>query len=185
MAPADAPRSRMLPVVVAVAVVTAAWVTGNVMWLVHHRTGQPLNIDEAGYLGISLNYAFGWERGGASGWLESIFYPSIQAPLTTATTSLVQLSGWDHRAVAFGVVLAFAVVTIAATAALAATVGGRTAVVVAVTMLLSAPGFVALSRNFVFAVPAAAVTMLALYALRRSRWLTRPPGPRPSGSGSA
>ncbi len=69
-------------------------------------------------------------------------------------------------------VLAFAVVTIAATTALAATVGGRTAVVVAVLMLLSAPGFVALSRNFVFAVPAAAVTMLALYALRRSRWLT-------------
>lgn len=154
-----------------VALACVAWATANARWLVAHRAGQPLNIDEAGYLGISLNYAFGWERNGVSGWLTSVLWPSQHAPLTTAVTSLALLWGSSPKAVALGVVLAFAVATLLLTAAVAAVRRDRTAVVLSLALVATTPGFITLARTFTFAVPAAAVTIAALYALVRSRGL--------------
>jgi hypothetical protein len=158
--------------VAAVVIACLAWSLANVTWLVHNREGQPLNIDEAGYLGIALNNAFGWERGGASGWVDSVLWPSQHAPLTTALTSLGLLTGWDPIAVALGVVLTFAFLTLLLTAALATVTRDRAVVVLSLALVATAPGFIELSRSYVFAVPAAAVTLAALYALVRSRGLT-------------
>lgn len=160
---------------VPVFIVCLGWALLNALWLVRHRAGQPLNIDEAGYLGIALNDAFGWERGGPSGWIHSVLWPSQHAPLTTALTSLVLLTGWDPVTVALGVVLLFAVVTLGLTAALAISTEHRAVVVLSLALVLTTPGFIALSRTYAFAIPAAAVTMAALYALVRSRALTSPP----------
>jgi len=151
------------------------WASLNAWWLVVHRTGQPLNIDEAGYLGIALSYAGSWERGGFSGWLTSVMSPTTQAPLTTALTSIPLLSGRDPVKVGFAVVLAFAVATLLLTAAAAWMTRRRTVVVLSLVLVLTTPGFIALSRSYAFAVPAAAATMAAVFALMRSRGLTRLP----------
>ena len=156
-----------------VEVLTGLWVLANVWWLRRDRSGQPLNIDEAGYLGLALNYAGGWQRGGPDGWVETLLSPSQHAPLTTAVTSLVTLTGADPRSSAFGVLLGFAVLTVAVTYAFASRLRIPGVALGSCLLLMSAPGFIALSRNFVFAVPAAAVTMAALLFLQRSDGLRR------------
>jgi len=101
--------------------------------------------------------------------------PSTQAPLTTALTSLPLLSGRNPVKIAFAVVLAFAVATLLLTAAAAWMTRRRTVVVLSLALVLTTPGFIALSRSYAFAVPAAAVTMAAVLALMRSRGLTKLP----------
>lgn len=157
---------------VPVFIVCLGWALLNALWLVRHRVGQPLNIDEAGYLGMALNEAFGWERAGPVGWVHSVLWPSAHAPLTTALTSIALRTGWDPMTVSLGVILAFAVATLALTAALGSVTRDRAVVVLALAFVATTPGFIALSREFLFAVPAAAVTMAALYALVRSRGFT-------------
>lgn len=149
------------------------WVSLSVVWLVRHRSGQPLNIDEAGYLGIALNYAGGWERGGPPGWLDTVLAPSVHAPLTPATASIGVVMGMEPRTAAFATVLGFSVVTTVFAVLLAAHFRVRGAMICSCLVLLAAPGFAELGRNFIFAVPAAAVTVAALYFLVRTEGLDR------------
>ena len=134
-----------------------------------------MSIDEAGYLAIALNDAFGWERGGPVGWAHSVLWPGQHAPLTTAISSIGLLTRWDPVTVAFGVVLLCAVMTLGLTAALAISTKRRAVVVLSLALVMTTPGFIAFSRMYIFAIPAAAVTMAALYALVRSRALTSLP----------
>jgi 4-amino-4-deoxy-L-arabinose transferase-like glycosyltransferase len=160
---------------VPVFIVCLGWALLNAVWLVRHRAGQPLNIDEAGYLGIALNEAFGWERAGPVGWVHSLLWPSAHAPLTTGLTSVALLTDWDPVTVSLGVILTFAVVTLALTAALATVTRSRAVVVLSLVIVSTTPGFIAFARTYAFAIPASAVTMAALYALVRSRALTSLP----------
>ena len=105
------------------ALLVVGWVVANAVWLRRERSGQPLSIDEAGYLGIALNYMGGWQRGGFSEWVDVVLSPGQHAPLTSATTSLVTLVGVEDRAAAFGIILAFAVATTAFAVAFAARLG--------------------------------------------------------------
>ncbi|HSN10719.1 MAG TPA: glycosyltransferase family 39 protein, partial [Propionibacteriaceae bacterium] len=153
----------------------SVWVIVNGIWLTQHRAGQLMNIDETGYLGIALNYSYAWERGGFLEWVHALLTPSQHAPVTMAVASIPFL--WIHRPmfVAFAVILAFAALVLVLTAAYAVLLGNRWVLVTALALVATAPGFISLSRNFTFAVPATAVTILALYSLARSRGLLSVP----------
>ena len=60
----------------------------NLRWIYLFRAGQPLDIDEAGYLAISLNYYKALMDGGVGAWIASIEAPNIHAPLTMVLASL-------------------------------------------------------------------------------------------------
>ncbi|GAA2726147.1 glycosyltransferase family 39 protein [Cellulomonas aerilata] len=151
------------------------WTAANAWWLATHRAGRPLNIDEAGYLGIALTYARGWELGGPTGWLDAVLGPSMHAPLTPAVTSLVVLLGWGPERAGMAVVLASGALTLVLLALLAARLRRRAVVGLALVLLATTPGFLAYSRNVSFAVPATALVLAALLALARSRGLTSTP----------
>ena len=51
------------------------------------RRGQPVDIDEAGYLSIALTDSNGLVDGGPGGYWDAVMEPSVQAPLMTALTA--------------------------------------------------------------------------------------------------
>ncbi len=154
-----------------IAVFVALWCAANIIWYLLTRQGQPKNIDEAGYFGYALNDLFALERGGALTWIQTVLGPSIQAPLTTAVTSIMLLVTGTHFGTAIIVITAFAASTLLLTFGLGRRVGRWALPWLAVVIVATVPQFFTLSREFVFAIPAMAVTTAALYILARSRRL--------------
>ena len=147
----------------------AAWVASNAIWLLDHRAGQPRNDDEWGYQALALNDYYALLRSGPAGWIEAVLAPSIQSPATTALTSLLfLLTGTDFIA-SYGVVLACGAGSIFLAYIYGRRLGGPGTGLFAATVLAATPGFIHLSRIFIFAVPATFVTTASLIALLRAR----------------
>jgi 4-amino-4-deoxy-L-arabinose transferase-like glycosyltransferase len=147
----------------------ALWVLANAWWLHENRAGQPRNIDEWGYFSYSLNDYYASLRGGPAGWVQAVLTPSIQSPLTTAVTSLVFFVTGTNWVGAFGVILAAGAGALVACFVYGRRVGGSAVGLLAAGLLAFAPAFIHLSRIFIFAVPATAMTTLAVWALVRAR----------------
>ena len=154
-----------------VVVFVVLWAVANSIWLANIRLGQPHNIDEDGYFTMALNNYFGWMRGGPAEWLRVVFSPSIQAPLVPAVVSLGFLVFGPNFAVAFGVNVLFGAAGLLLTAYLARMVGGPLVVWIALIFVATAPGFLQMSRTFIFATPATAIALAAIVALVKSRGL--------------
>lgn len=140
----------------------------NARWIWLYRHGQPLDIDEAGYLIFAMVDYRGLLAGGLSGWLQAIEAPSIQAPLTTALASLIFFVGGPHVVAAFAVPVLAGTVTIAATYSLARSMLSPKSALAAATLVASCPTIINYARSFHFALPTTAVTTLALLCLVRS-----------------
>jgi hypothetical protein len=149
----------------------AGWVAVNLLWLSQNRAGQPHNIDEDGYFSMALNDYFGGARGGPLAWVQTVLAPGVQAPLTSAMSSF----GFLFAGPRFGAAIAFitlsAAIALGLTAALAARFNSRPIIWISLVLVATTPGFIQMSRIFVFAIPATAVTMGAIYALTRSNQL--------------
>lgn len=153
----------------------AGWFVANLLWLVRFRQGQPLNIDEAGYLAMALNDLHGFERGGVGEWVAAVFWPGIQSPLTPAATSLAFVVTGPRLFLGLVLVLLAGAATLLVTAALAARVGRPHVAWLSVVLVAGSPSLIMMSRQYIFAVPATLVAVATLYALVRSDGLARLP----------
>lgn len=145
-----------------------AFLAINARWIWLFRHGQPLDIDEAGYLGISIVDYYGFVHDGIRGFLEAIWAPSIQAPLTTALAGLFYCVTGAHVIVGFAVPLLSGGTIIVATYFLGCSLGSRQVGLVSAALVASCPIIISYSRNFTFALPATAVVTMALVALLQS-----------------
>jgi hypothetical protein len=142
----------------------------DIWWLATYRHGYPLNIDEAGYTSIGLVDWLGLRNGGLHGWWEAVQTQTPNAPLVPALTSLVLvvkagvMEGFATL-LGFWILLGFASYGIGERLA-GPRLGAFAALVVAV-----APGSFLFGREYVFAMPAAALLASAVYALLRSEGL--------------
>ncbi|GAC1337913.1 MAG: hypothetical protein NVSMB18_03520 [Acetobacteraceae bacterium] len=151
------------------ALLLLAFVLVNGRWILLYRQGQPLDIDEAGYLGIALGDYYGLVRGGLLGWLQAVEAPSIQAPVTTVLASLVFGLVGPHVVAGFVVPLIEGAVTVWASYALARRMASPGAALAAAGLVASCPMISNYSRSFHFAMAATAVLTLALLCALRSR----------------
>jgi hypothetical protein len=140
----------------------------SLIWDLLNRRGQPYDIDESGYLILSLLDFQALGRGGLVGWAEQVVAPNIHAPLTTALTTPVYLVFGPRPLAALIVPLLFSLIAIAATYGLARRVAGESVARGATVLMASTPVIINYSRDYHFAAAATAVTTVALYCLARS-----------------
>ncbi len=149
-------------------------VLANGAWVITQRHGQPLDIDEAGYVAMALQDYLGLHFGGLSGWWHEIVNQPVQAPLAPAIASLFDfvtapnsliINALMVSVLSYGVIL---LVTLGLTAD-----WPRVARVLAFFFVASSPGLIQSSRSFVFSETAAACLAAALYFAQRSRSFTR------------
>jgi Dolichyl-phosphate-mannose-protein mannosyltransferase len=162
-------RGRWALVVVVAAL---ALVALDAWWIATFRDGYPFSIDEASYTSSALTNYFGLESAGLSAWWDAIQLQPVQAPLVPALASLVMaldpgiLQG-------FGVLAGFLVVLAIATYGIAERLAGPRLGALAAIVVVTSPGAFDNLREFIFALPAAALLACAVYALLRSDGLQR------------
>jgi hypothetical protein len=163
------------PWIVFVAIGVLILVAVDTWWIATYRHGYPLTIDEAGYISIGLIDHFGLQTGGLHGWWEAIQTQIPQAPLVPALTSLV-LNVKPGVLEAFEVLTAFVVLLVFAAYGIGARLAGPRLGALAALIVACAPGTFLFAREYVFALPAAALLSCAVYALlcsdglRSRRW---------------
>jgi hypothetical protein len=140
----------------------------NARWTWIYRHGQPLDIDEAGYLSIALIDYYALIRASIVGWLSAVCAPSVQAPLTTALSSLLFYFTGPHVIVGFVVPLLAGTGCIVATYFLGKSVGSRQIGLAASILVASCPVILNYSRSFHFSLPATLAVTIALLALLNS-----------------
>jgi hypothetical protein len=136
-------------------------VLADLLWLVVERRGQTVDIDEAGYFGISMVDFDGWKACGLTCWHRAIVGQAVQAPLAPALASVLHiLTGPRVLNTMIVSVVAYGVLLVAATRC---TRGwGTPARVTAFALTAGAPVLFHFSRSFNFAVLAAACLAVAL-----------------------
>lgn len=140
----------------------------GIRWIWRFRAGQPLDIDEAGYLSFSFLDYHGLTHGGLAGYFSAIEASSVHAPLTAAIAALIYCVTGPNWIFGFGVPLLSGVGAIAATYALGRILGSRGVAGLGALLVGSCPIIINYSRSFHFALPATFVATMALVALLRS-----------------
>jgi 4-amino-4-deoxy-L-arabinose transferase-like glycosyltransferase len=141
-------------------------------WILHYRYGQPVDIDEAGYLTYALDDYRGGVSGGLLGWLSAIEAPSYQAPFATLVTSLFFMLAGPSAYFGFATTVFAGVIVIVSSFFLAREIGGLRVAAVSATLIACCPAIINGARSYSFALPVAAVTSVALLALIRSNRFT-------------
>ena len=142
----------------------AVLVASHVLWLALVRRGYPLNVDEAGYLGIAFDFTEAVRDGALRTAWESQRSQAPLVPLLTAPVGLVRMAIIPSYAVLIG----FFVLLTLATYGVARRLVSPWWAVLAALVVATLPAVTDLTRTYIFAVPAAALTMSAIYALGRS-----------------
>lgn len=136
-------------------------------WVVAHRHGYPLDVDESGYTTIGLNDYLGFQNAGLHGWWEAVQNQTPNAPLLPAVTSIALLVNPGILA-GFVVQIGFAVLLVLASYGIGERLAGpRLGGLVALAVATSA-GLFTFTREYIFALPTAAFLACAVYALLRS-----------------
>lgn len=146
----------------------------NFVWLWHFRHGQPLDIDEAGYISVALANYRSLLHGGLTGYIQSLFGPGIEAPVTGAAAALVFTVTGPHVLAAYAVPMLSGALCIAGTYAMARTLGMGRMALLPTLLVATCPLVINYSRDFQFAMTTTSVTTAALACLLRSRRLRRP-----------
>jgi 4-amino-4-deoxy-L-arabinose transferase-like glycosyltransferase len=139
----------------------------NVWWFETYRHGYPFDIDEAGYTTFGLIDYLGLKYNGIHGWWSAIQGQPTFAPLVPALTSLVvyvKPGLMDGFAVLSGFLVVLAMATYGTGVRL---VGPRLGALAAL-VTAALPGAFTFSREYIYALPVAALLVCAVYALLRS-----------------
>ena len=140
----------------------------GVRWIWRFRAGQPLDIDEASYLGLSFFDYDGLTHNGLAGYFSTIESSSVQAPMTAALAALVYCITGPHWAFGFSIPLLAGGGIILASYALGRTICSSTVAAIGALLVGSCPLIINYSRSFHFALPATLMATMALYALLKS-----------------
>jgi 4-amino-4-deoxy-L-arabinose transferase-like glycosyltransferase len=159
------------PLVLLVALVLAL-VLADAVWLSAYRHGGAMNIDEAGYLNMSLNDYRALRQGGLSGFVTTINAQPTQAPLVPALAALAFLvRGQPTFLSAFAVQLLAYIIVIVATYSMGSLIADRWVGLVSALAAASLPIMVHYIHDYSFAVPAAAAASVAIWAGLRADWM--------------
>jgi hypothetical protein len=144
----------------------------NLWWVLTYRQGFPLNVDENGYTSIALTDWLGFHNGGLHGWWSSIQSQTPTAPLVPALTSaaLIVKQGIMEG---FAVLIGFFVLLGLAAYGIGERLAGPRLGALAALAVATSEGALLFSREFVFALPTAALLSCAAYALLRSEGMRR------------
>jgi 4-amino-4-deoxy-L-arabinose transferase-like glycosyltransferase len=156
----------------AVAVGILLLVALNVWWVMTYRYGYPLNVDENGYTSIALNDWLGFENGGPHGWWSAVQSQTPNAPLLPAITSLVLIVKAGVME-GFIVLIAFFALLAFAAYGIGERLAGPRLGALAALVVAASEGALGFSREYVFALPTAALLSCAVYALLRSERMRR------------
>ncbi|HET7590885.1 MAG TPA: glycosyltransferase family 39 protein [Solirubrobacterales bacterium] len=157
-------RGRWLLIIAVACLLLAAM---DAWWVVAHRHGYPLDVDESGYTTIGLNDYFGLKNGGLNGWWEAFQNQTPNAPLLPAVTSIALLLNPGILA-GFIVLIGFVVLLVFASYGIGEQLAGpRLGALVALAVGTCAGAFT-FTREYIFALPTAAFLACAVFALLRS-----------------
>jgi hypothetical protein len=139
----------------------------DIWWFEVHRSGYPFDIDEAGYTSFGLVDYLGLHHGGLSGWWEAIDHQGTFAPLVPALTSLTV---WVHPGIlnGFAVLAVFALLLALATYGVAERLVGPRLGAFAAIVTATLPGTFKFAREYIYALPTAALLMCAVFGILRS-----------------
>ena len=144
----------------------ALWTWLNTWWSLTRLDARALNIDEAGYLSMAANHAYGFAAQGPSGWWTSVLAPSQHAPGVPVATSVLVAAGLDVTVAGLVLVGLSGGVMLLFTWLLARELGSAVGWL-ALVVLATAPGLLNYSHIYTFVVPTAALLAVALYAVHR------------------
>ncbi len=172
------PRARIWPrlaatkpLVLLVALILAL-VLADVVWLSAYRHGGAMDIDEAGYLSMSINDYHALTQGGLEGFARTVEAQPTQAPLVPELTALVYLvRGRPTFLGAFAAQLFAYLIVIVATYAIGSLIANRWVGLVSALATASLPIMVHYIHEYSFAVPAAAAATVAIWAALRADWM--------------
>ena len=155
--------------VLLLALAVLAFVGLGAIWLWRFRRGQPVDIDEAGYLLIAINDYRGLDDGGVGGFWDAMLAPSIQAPLMPALTVPIFLVTGTGVLPGLLISLAFGAVLLVASYALGTEVGGPRLGWLTLGLTAAVPVIIMFHRSYLFPIPSAACTALMLWTIVRSK----------------
>jgi Dolichyl-phosphate-mannose-protein mannosyltransferase len=167
------PASERARWTLAVAVGVLLLMALNLWWVLTYRQGYPLNVDEAGYTSIALVDWLGFHNGGLHGWWGSIQSQTPNAPLLPALTSVLLIAKQGIME-GFAVLIGFFALLVLAAYGIGERLAGPRLGALAALAVGTSEGALLFSREYVFALPAAALTSCAVYALLRSRRMRSP-----------
>ena len=144
----------------------------NVWWVATYRHGFPFDVDEAGYSTFAVVEHLSLEGGGLHAWWTAVLNQAPNAPLLTALTSLA-LSIKPSLLVGFGLLSGFLTVLAIAVYGIGERLAGPRLGAFAAVVTATLPGAFLFSREYVFAMPTAAMLAFAVYSLLRSDGLRR------------
>jgi 4-amino-4-deoxy-L-arabinose transferase-like glycosyltransferase len=161
------------PLVLLVALCVVMLATSAAAIVVHRKDGA-MNIDEAGYLSMSVTDYSALRSGGPVQLVRSVLSQPTQAPLVPLLSSLVYAGAGRPSVVgAYAVQLLALLLLILTAYAIGAMLAGRWAGLVAALTVTALPIVLNYVRDYMFALPAAAAAMVALWAALRSDLLQR------------
>jgi 4-amino-4-deoxy-L-arabinose transferase-like glycosyltransferase len=154
--PSDRPTRTPWPWI-GLASLVLGTVAVNLWWIAAYRRGLPFDIDEAGYLQRAVREADALHGGGLSRLVSTVRQPDPQAPLLTSIAGVIRWATGAGPYRLLAVQQGFYVVVVGATYWGARRLTNRRWSLVGAVVVATLPGLVASSRQFVFAVPAAAM----------------------------
>jgi len=161
------PASERTRWTLAVAVGVLLLAALNFWWVLTYRKGFPLNVDEAGYNAIALTDWLGFHNGGLHGWWSSIQSQAPTAPLVPALTSVLLIVRQGTME-GFAVLIGFFVLLVFAAYGIGERLAGPRLGALAALAVATSEGALLFSREYIFALPTAALLCCAVYALLRS-----------------
>jgi 4-amino-4-deoxy-L-arabinose transferase-like glycosyltransferase len=144
----------------------------NVWWVATYRHGYPMDVDENGYTSIALIDYLSLKGAGLHAWWEAVQNQTPNAPLLPAVTSLAMtvkagvLEG-------FGVLIGFLVLLIFAVYGIGERLAGPRLGALAALVVGTSEGAFLFTREYIFALPAAALLACAVFAVLRSDGMRR------------
>ncbi|HWM64149.1 MAG TPA: glycosyltransferase family 39 protein [Solirubrobacterales bacterium] len=157
-----------------VAVGIVAFVAMDLWWVLTYRDGYPMNVDEAGYTSIALNNHLAFENFGVRGWWSSVQTQTPNAPLLPALTSVLMVVKTGLME-GYVVLIGFFALLIAAAYGIGERLAGPRLGALGAFVVATSEGALLFSREFVFAIPTAAMLACAVYALLRSERMRSTP----------
>jgi Dolichyl-phosphate-mannose-protein mannosyltransferase len=151
----------------AVALLALALVAFNLWWILTNRQGYPLNVDENGYTSIAVLDYLGLRGSGPHGWWEAVQSQTPNAPLLPAVTSLAMLVRPGVMA-GFAVLTGFLALLVLASYGIGERLAGPRLGALAALIVGTSEGAILFTREYVFALPTAALLSCTVYALLRS-----------------